>query len=105
MTAAKAKTWLADDVRALGVTTDLVTAGSVLGLSKNTAYRLAEACDFPVRLLRLGAQYRVPVADLLRLLGIDPDMDAAALSGAADVTATTAEETRRHDQPRTIRVV
>ncbi len=65
------RTWTAEDVRALGVTTDLVTAGSVLGLSRNVAYRLVHEGQFPVRVLHLGARYRVPVVDLLGVLGIE----------------------------------
>ncbi len=64
--------WTADTVRGLGVTTDLVTAGSVLGLSRNVSYQLAAAGQFPIRVLHLGARYRVPVAALLKLLEIDP---------------------------------
>lgn len=64
--------WTADTVRGLGVTTDLVTAGSVLGLSRNVSYQLAAAGQFPIRVLHLGARYRVPVASLLKLLEIEP---------------------------------
>lgn len=61
---------LEKDVRALPVAVDLVTAGKALGLSRTTAYSLAKRGDFPVPLLRLGAQYRARRADLLALLGI-----------------------------------
>lgn len=79
-------------MRELGVATDLVTAGEVLGLSRNVSYRLAAEGAFPVRVLRLGAQHRVPVADLLGLLGIDPNSSEAgpatgpAFALAADPT-------------------
>ena len=63
--------WTADTVRRLGVTTDLVTAGSVLGLSRNVSYQLVAAGQFPVRVLHIGARYRVPVAALLKLLEIE----------------------------------
>lgn len=66
------QSWTADTVRRLGVTTHLVTAGSVLGLSRNVSYQLAAAGQFPVRVLHLGARYRVPVAALLKLLEIEP---------------------------------
>ncbi|MDH6465733.1 hypothetical protein M2302_005935 [Micromonospora sp. A200] len=70
-TPAKATTtprWTETDVRALGVTTAVVTAGQILGLSRNTAYRLARAGAFPVPVIQAGYQYRIPVAGLLAAL-------------------------------------
>lgn len=69
--------WTAEGVRRLGTTTDVVTAGQILGLSRTTAYRLARLGQFPVPLLRAGAQYRVPVAGLLAALHIAIDGDKA----------------------------
>lgn len=48
------------------------TAGQVLGLGRSKTYELARAGQFPVRVLRLGNAYRVPTAELLALLSIDP---------------------------------
>jgi hypothetical protein len=62
--------WTAEQVRRPGITTDVVTAGQILGLSRNTAYRLARLGQFPVPVLRAGAQYRVTVAGLLAALHI-----------------------------------
>jgi hypothetical protein len=67
--------WTVEQVRQLGTTTDVVTAGQVLGLSRNTAYRLARLDQFPVPVLRAGAQYRVPVAGLLAALHIAVEAD------------------------------
>jgi hypothetical protein len=67
--------WTAEQVRQLGTTTDVVTAGQILGLSRNTAYRLARLGQFPVPVLRAGAQYRVPVAGLLAALHIAADAE------------------------------
>lgn len=64
--------WTEDEVRALGVATDVVTAGQILGLSRNTAYRLARAGVFPVPVIQAGHQYRIPVAGLLAALHLDP---------------------------------
>lgn len=58
------------EVRALPAAVDLLTAGRAFGLSRTTAYALAKRGDFPVPLLRLGAQYRARRADILRALGI-----------------------------------
>ena len=62
------KTWTRADVEALGVVTDVPTAGAVLGLSRGVSYDLARRGELPVRVLRLGARLRVPVADLLAVL-------------------------------------
>jgi hypothetical protein len=51
-------------------TTDLPTAGRALGIGGNLAYELNTRGEFPVRVLRLGRKYRVPVADLLEYLGV-----------------------------------
>ena len=61
-------TWTPDTIRALGATTDLVTAGRILGIGRGTTYRLAHTDTFPAPVLRLGTQYRVPVGPLLRLV-------------------------------------
>ncbi len=47
--AAPQPVWTPEQVRALGVTTDVVTAGQILGLSRTSAYRLARADTFPCR--------------------------------------------------------
>jgi hypothetical protein len=75
--------WNPEQVRALGTTTDVVTAGEILGLSRNTAYRLAHANAFPVPVLRAGTQYRVPVAGLLAALHIaaEPTAPVVDLTG------------------------
>jgi hypothetical protein len=67
-----------EDLRALGATTDVVTAGRFLGISRNTAYRLARRGDFPVPIVRVGAQYRVPTAALIAVLHPQPAEPATA---------------------------
>lgn len=66
-----ARVWTVDRVRALGVTTDIVTAGSVLGVGRSTSYQLVRAGRFPVPVVRVGTRYVVVVAHLLRLLEIE----------------------------------
>jgi hypothetical protein len=63
--------WSPEQIRALGVTTDIVTAGAVLGIGRTTAYRLAQSGQFPVPVLKIGDRYLVPVAHLLRAIGIE----------------------------------
>jgi hypothetical protein len=66
-----APVWTVERVRALGVTTDLVTAGAVLGMGRSTAYKLARTNQFPVPVLKVGARYLVAVAHLLAALGVE----------------------------------
>ena len=53
---------------ALGTTTGVVTAGQILGMSRNTAYALARHGTFPVPIIKVGTRYRVPVAAILAAL-------------------------------------
>jgi excisionase family DNA binding protein len=67
-----------EELQALGATTDVVTAGKLLGISRNTAYRLARRGAFPLPLVRAGAQYRVPTAALIAALHPQPTEPAIA---------------------------
>jgi hypothetical protein len=69
----KRKVWTPAAVRALGVRTDVPTAGDVLGFSDRTAYDMVRRGTFPVPVLKLGNKLVVPTAPLLALLGIDSD--------------------------------
>ena len=66
------RVWTVDAVRALGVTTDLATAGEILGVGLAKAYEMARADSFLVPVLRVGRRYRVSVPALLKLLGAEP---------------------------------
>ncbi|WP_433171344.1 hypothetical protein [Actinoallomurus sp. CA-150999] len=48
---------------------DLVTAGKALGLGRTKTYELAQAGEFPCRIIRVGKKYLVPTPELLALLG------------------------------------
>jgi hypothetical protein len=72
--------WTPEAVRSLGLTTDIETAGAILGIGRTKAYELAKTGDFPIPLLRAGRRYLVPVPALLRLLGAD-DREPARRSG------------------------
>lgn len=67
------RNWTEQEVRALGVRTDVPTASSVLGLGQVKGYEFAKAGKFPVPVLRIGRRYIVPVAGLLTALGIEAD--------------------------------
>ena len=61
------------ELLALPVTVDIGTAARALGLGRSTGYELARRREFPCRVLRVGSSYRVPTADLLRVLGVIPE--------------------------------
>ncbi len=62
------------ELLALPVVVDVATAVRALGLGRSTGYELARRGEFPCRVLRMGSSYRVPTADLLRVLGITPQL-------------------------------
>ncbi|WP_330186219.1 hypothetical protein KZZ52_53695 [Dactylosporangium sp. AC04546] len=76
--AADSDVWTFERIRALGVTTTLTTAASVLGISRSQAYQLAAANTFPVPLIRAGTRIIVPVAGLLRVLLADDPVPVPA---------------------------
>jgi hypothetical protein len=61
-----------DQLYALPTVVDLMTAARALGIGRTKAYQLAQAGQFPCRIIRVGTNYNVPTADLLRLLGVTP---------------------------------
>lgn len=71
------------ELLALPAVVDVTTAARALGLGRSTAYDLARRGEFPCRVLRIGSSYRIPTAELLRVLGIDPaDQDHDPPRGA-----------------------
>lgn len=72
MTTPARRAWTAEEVRALGTRTDLVTACQIVyGVGKNRAWQLYHAGELPFPALRCGRRVVVPVAPLLVLLGLD----------------------------------
>ncbi len=67
-----------DELRALPAAVDLPTAARALGLGRTKAYELARHGQFPCRILRIGSAYRIPTAELLTYLAIEPLPDATA---------------------------
>jgi excisionase family DNA binding protein len=61
--------WTPEAIRQLGMTTDVATAGAILGIGRSKAYELAKNGEFPVAILRVGRRYLVPTSALLILLG------------------------------------
>jgi hypothetical protein len=66
--------WTPEAIRALGVTTDLLTLGSILGVSRWKTYKMARANEWEgvgIRVVPIGAKYRVAVQSILEVLGYD----------------------------------
>lgn len=83
MTAEDGGTWTAERIRALGVRTDVPTAGAIFGLGQTQAYAAVKSETFPVPVVRVGPRRLVvPVAPILRVLGLD-DTPAQAPQEAA----------------------
>jgi hypothetical protein len=90
--------WTAERVRSLGVRTDVPTAGQIItGWGVAESYRAVARGDFPVPVLRVGRRLIVPVAPILKLLGIpDADTHAPPRKRAGKTTATV---TAKKDTP------
>jgi hypothetical protein len=65
------RVWTVDAVRELGLTTGVETAGEIIGIGRSKAYEMAKGGEFPVRVLRIGRRYIVPVNALTKLLDAD----------------------------------
>lgn len=68
------------ELLALPPVINLVTLGRALGVSEpviRERNRLGEIERMGIRVLRLGAQYRIPTEDVLAVLGIARDMETA----------------------------
>ncbi len=50
-----------------------MTAARMLGIGRTTAYKLARAGNFPVPAVRVGRGYRIAVAPLVELVGLDKE--------------------------------
>ncbi|TDC18293.1 helix-turn-helix domain-containing protein [Actinomadura bangladeshensis] len=58
------------DLDTLPTVVSIMTAARALGLSRTYAHELAKRGDFPCRIIRVGTTYRVPTAELRKLLGV-----------------------------------
>ncbi|HEX6579231.1 MAG TPA: hypothetical protein VF082_12775 [Jiangellaceae bacterium] len=71
----------ADELEALPISFDLGTACRAIDIGRTAGYALAKRGEFPVRVLRVGKQYRVTKPDLLRYLGYEGSDLLAATHG------------------------
>jgi hypothetical protein len=73
------RVWTAPEVLALGVRTDVPTAGEIIaGWSRDDSYRAVKRGDFPVPVIKVGRRLIVPVAPILELLRITSPGDEEA---------------------------
>lgn len=74
----------------LPLSVDLKTAARAFAVCPATAYRLIHLDRFPCRVVRLGHQYRIPTASLMRALGVENlPVYAADVEAGAEATALT----------------
>ena len=71
-------TWTEEAIRALGVRTDVPTAGEIIaGWHRDDSYDAVKRGEFPVPVIRVGRRMIVPVRPILELLRIGaPDTGA-----------------------------
>lgn len=93
------KTWTAAEVLALGVRTDVETAGSIFGLSRTQAYEAVNGERFPVPVFRIGRRVVVPVAPIVKLLGLDTEAATRRNVAAADEQTARADERPDNAKP------
>jgi len=73
------RAWTAAEVAALGVRTDVPTAGSIIaGLGRDESYRAVKRGTFPVPVIKVGRHLVVPMQPILTLLQIDAPETSAA---------------------------
>jgi hypothetical protein len=94
------------ELLALPPATNLATLGRAFGISEPVTrerHRRGEWGDMGIRIYRLGAQYRVVTADVLRVLGIQPDSPAAGMgvpaAAVVDEHQIPSKDRRLHAEP------
>jgi hypothetical protein len=65
------------ELLALPPAVDLATAGRAFGIGRTTAYELARAGKFPVKVLPVGLKFRVPRQAIWEALDVRPPAAAA----------------------------
>lgn len=73
-----------DQLRQLPVVVDLMTAARALGIGRTKAYQLAQADQFPCRIIHVGTTYHIPTAELMKTLGITSTPEEDQDTGAQD---------------------
>jgi predicted DNA-binding transcriptional regulator AlpA len=71
-----------EEVKTWPATVDLVQGAKPYNISRNHAYQLAKAGEFPVRVLRIGRFYRVITAEIIA------DLEGSLSSPTAEAAAS-----------------
>jgi hypothetical protein len=87
-----------EELLALPVSVDILTAARAFGVGRFKAYELAKAGKFPCRVIQVGPKYRVPRGAIFEALGIDPD--AAATRPGRPSPKRRPAPSRRPSSPR-----
>ena len=61
-----------EELLALPVSVDLITAGRAFGIGRTKAFELARVGEFPVKVLKVGRKFRVPKTAILEALDVKP---------------------------------
>jgi phospholipid N-methyltransferase len=88
--------WTREAIRGLGPTTDLPTLGAILECSRWKAYQMARQGEWEqvgIKVIQIGAKYRVVVQSILDVLGYD----------SGDVGASPADLDAHDGLPRSAR--
>jgi hypothetical protein len=94
--------WTPEAIRALGATTDLPTLGSIFGLGRWRAYQMAHTGEWEqagIRIIRIGARYRVSVQSILEVLS---DGGRAAAGTSREQTASSRTQAAANAEEGTI---
>ncbi|MFF0243969.1 helix-turn-helix domain-containing protein [Streptosporangium sandarakinum] len=89
--------WTMEAIKALGPTTNVETAASVLDVSTWLAYELIRRGEWPTRALRLGRKIRIPTHDLVELLYPQNTNGARSATDLAAATINTDPTIRGND--------
>ncbi|HLK79656.1 MAG TPA: DNA-binding protein [Streptosporangiaceae bacterium] len=61
-----------DELLSLPVSVDLTTAGRAFGIGRTKSFELVRQGRFPVKVISVGAKYRVTRSAIFEALGLDP---------------------------------
>ena len=69
-----------DELLSLPVSVDLTTAGRAFGIGRTKSFELVRQGRFPVKVISVGAKYRVTRSAIFEGLGLDPATATASFS-------------------------
>lgn len=92
------KTWTNAELFALPPIIDVPTAGSIFRIGRTNSHQQVREGTFPVRVLRVGRRYRVPTADVIKLLGLENSEAGTAIVPALATTDSPHANGVRRDQ-------